>query len=242
MKNLLLFFGLILMSCNDEEVLQPIVPRTTDYISYNLNPGCVGQESIVTFDNGYNNNCGVSKIQERVNGQWMTVAEACPVNGIITYTFIPEISGSYRFRVSWIRTGKLCREDNIRFVEEEPLFIEDDCCQDYFTATALCETRNDCPYGIEFHLMITMDNWLTLVGQFPVGYNVCGIYAGDGTIIDNASGNTFSISGDFYACYDIEFVIYFETSDPDPVFGKWTIYDMNHDEIFSVVPTPCANL
>ena len=127
----------------------------------------------------------------------------------------------------------------MKLIEEEPLFIEEDCCRDYFTATALCDTRNDCPYGIEFHLMITMDNWLTLVGQFPVGYNVCGIYAEDGTIIDVASGSTFTIGGDFYACFEVVFFIYFETSAPEPFFGKWTLLDMHGDEMYSVIPTPC---
>lgn len=241
MKNLLLLvLVLILLSCNNEEVFEPILSRNTDYISYNFNPGCIGQESVVTFDNGYNNNCGISKIQERINGAWITVAEACPVNGIITYSFIPVISGSHRFRISWTRTGKLCREENIKYIEEEPLYIEGECCRDYFTATALCDSRLPCPYGIEFHIMLTMDNWLTLTGQFPAGYNVCGIYAGDGTIIDVASGNTFVISGDFYACFDVAFIVYFETSQPAPFFGKWTLMDMHGDIMYSVVPAPCS--
>ena len=241
MKNLLLlFFVLILLSCNNEEVLEPILLRNTEYISYNLNPGCVGQESIVTFNNGYNNDCGISKIQQRINGVWITVAEACPINGIITYSFVPVISGSYRFRASWTRTGKICKEENIKYVEEEPLFIEDECCRDYFTATALCDTRHDCPYGIEFHIMLTMDNWITLTGEFPIGYNVCGIYAGDGTIIDVASGNIFSISGDFYACFDVEFIVYFETRDPNPFYGKWTVTEMHGNEMYSIIPSPCT--
>lgn len=242
MKNLLLvFLVLFLLSCNNEEVFEPILSRSTDYISYNLNPGCIGQESVVTFNNGYNNNCGASKIQQRINGQWITVAEACPINGIITYSFTPVISGSYSFRVSWTRAGKLCREENIKFVEEEPLLIEEDCCRNYLTATALCDTRQPCPYGIEFHIMLTMDNWITLSGQFPVGYNVCSIFAGDGTIIDVASGNTFTISGDFYACYDVVFTVYFETSDPEPFFGRWTMIDMHGDVMYSITPAPCNN-
>jgi hypothetical protein len=197
----------------------------------------VGQQVTVTFNNGNNNNCGTSKIQFYRNG-WITVEEGTPVNGIISYTFTPSYEGNYRFRASWNKSGKFCTGESMKFFEEDPLVVHRDCCRDYFTATAVCDDSRQCPFGLEFHINMTMDNWISLTGILPLGYNFCGLYDEFGNIVEEFSGNVLEIGGDFYACIDVKFFVYFTAPTAHPTFGSWTVIDM-HGTLYHEEPSPC---
>lgn len=233
-----LFISLIfLLSCS-EDVPELQLQSRADYITYNPSPGCVGQEVTVSFDNGYGNNCGTSKIQQFINEKWVTVEQDIPLHGMITHTFVPHLAGEYRFRASWNGNGKHCEYESIKFFEEDPLIVDVDCCRDYFTATAICNLDRPCQYGIEFHFKTSIDNWVALIGDLPSGYSFCGLYDEFGNIIENYSGSHLEISGDFYACYDVTFFVYFSTSEIPPSFGTWMLKDMQ-GVLYNVRPEPC---
>src|SRR5688500_8668449 len=97
---------IFITACSTEISETSIILRSVDYITYNPLVPCTGQEVAVTFNNGYNNNCGVSRIQQRINDIWKVVWEGTPQNGLLTYSFTPQTSGSYRFRGTWNKTGK----------------------------------------------------------------------------------------------------------------------------------------
>ena len=230
---------LLLVSCSTDIAELPITLRSDiNYITYNPEIACTGQPVTVTFNNGYQNNCGISRIQQRINNIWTVVKEDIPQDGIISYSFTPHTAGNYRFRASWNKSGKNCPGENIKHIEEDPLGVVDGCCRDYFTVNAICDSGRDCPYGLEFNMMITMDNWLTLIGQLPAGYEFCGLYDEFGNIVEEFSGNTFEIGGDFYACTAIKFYIYFNTPVNPPVFGSWMLKDMN-GVLYRVEPEGC---
>lgn len=235
---LLIALSILLVSCSFETEIAPIVFRSDNHIAYNPSPACAGQEVTVTFDNGYGNNCGVSRIQQFITGTWITVMEDVPQNGIITYSFTPHTAGSYRFRVSWNKSGKDCMGDNIRPLEEDPLEVVEDCCRNYFSVTSICDAEKYCPFGVEIHFMTTIENWISITGKLPEGYSFCGLYDEYGTIIQEYSGNVMEIIGDFYPCYDVTFYIYFTAPVDDPVFGVWTVMDM-HETLYQVVATGC---
>lgn len=237
MKTPLILSFIFLLSCSDELPELRITPRS-DYITYSPGIGCVDQEVTVTFNNGYGNNCGTSKLQQFRNGNWHTVAQATPQNGMITYSFFPGVAGEYRFRASWNKTGKDCNGENIKPFEEDPLVVENDCCTDYFTATGVCNISHHCQYGVEFHFSTSVDNWIAIIGQFPEGYELCGFYDEFGNIIEVYSGNHIEISGDFYACMDIKFYVYFNSRDTSPSFGTWMVKDMQ-GVLYNVLATPC---
>ena len=240
MKAPLIFSFILLISCS-EELSEPQLSLRTDYITYNPATGCAGQKVTVIFNNGYSNNCGRSKLQQFIGGVWLTVLEDVPVNGIVTYTFTPLLPGEYRFRAAWNRSGKDCTEDNIRPFEEDPLIVERNCCQDLFTVTAICESQNECPYGVEIHFSSTVDNWIAIIGELPAGYSFCGLYDENGAIITTLSGNTFEVSGDFYACQDITLFVYFRTTDLLPSFGNWMVKDMQ-EVLYRLQAEPCTVL
>jgi hypothetical protein len=237
MKTLLIFSLIFFVSCSIE-LTEPQLSLRSDYITYNPQVGCVGQEVTVTFDNGYGNNCGTSRIQQHINGAWITVIEEVPQNGIITHAFVPGAPGNYRFRASWNKSGKFCNQENIKPFEEDPLQVERDCCQDYFTATSICDEARECPYGLEFHFMTTMDNWISITGHLPEGYSFCGFYDEYGNIIENYSGNTIELIWDVYACIDLKFFVYFTAPTEHPSFGTWTVMDM-HGVLYESEPQPC---
>ena len=238
MKTLLTISCLFLLSCTMETAEPQLVLRG-DYITYSQMPACTGQEVTVTFDNGYGNNCGTSRLQQFINGNWITVVEAEPEDGIITYSFIPAAPGAYRFRASWNKSGKNCDGDNIRPFEEDPLEVVEDCCRDYFTVTSICDESRDCLYGLEIHLMTTMENWISITGQLPEGYNFCGLYDENGNIIYDHAGNVIEIVGDFFPCFDVKFYVYFSAPVELPSFGVWTVMDM-HEMLYKVEPEPCG--
>ena len=71
MKTLLTISCLFLLSCTMETAEPQLVLRG-DYITYSQMPACTMQEVTVTFDNGYGNNCGTSRLQQFINGNWIT--------------------------------------------------------------------------------------------------------------------------------------------------------------------------
>ena len=237
MKIPLIISFIFLLSCS-EDLPELQIRSRADYISYNPAISCAGQIVTVTFNNGYGNNCGTSKLQQFINGNWVTVEQDIPVNGIITHTFTPHVAGTYRFRASWHKAGKYCEGESIKPFEEDPLMVTDDCCRDYFTATAVCNLSHQCPYGVEFHFNTSMDNWITIIGNLPAGYSFCGLYDEFGNIIETFSGTHLEIGGDFYACYDVKFFAYFTTSDSRPSFGTWMVKDMS-GVLYTVQPDPC---
>lgn len=240
MKTPLIFSLIFLLSCS-EQLSEPQLTQRGDYISYNPSIGCPGQPVKVIYNNGYGNNCGRSRLQQFIGGVWLTVMEEIPVNGIITYTFTPHIAGEYRFRASWNRTGKNCPEENIRPFEEDPLIVENACCQDLFTVTSICDPLNICPYGLEIHFNTSVDNWIAIVGELPAGYSFCGLYDENGAIIETLSGNTVMISGDFVACQEVVLFVYFRSTDLLPSFGNWTVKDMQ-EVLYRIEAEPCTVL
>ena len=238
MKNFQIFILVLFASCTMDLQEQPLMLRSGDYITYSPLTPCLGQEVTVTFDNGYGNNCGISRIQQRINDTWETVNENIPVNGLLTYTFLPPIPGTYRFRASWNRSGKDCPQENIRAFEEDPLQVEEDCCRDYFTATALCDSLRECPFGLEFHFMTTMDNWISIIGLLPEGYEFCGLYDEYGNIVEEYSGNLMEIVADIPACTEFLFQVYFNAPVRFPSFGSWQVKDM-HEILYLLEPPPC---
>lgn len=217
---------LLLASCSTDIAESPITPRSQDYITYNPPTSCKGQPVTVTFNNGYNNNCGVSRIHQRINNVWTVVQEGIPDHGVIKYSFTPPSSGTYRFRGTWNKSGKNCQGENIRPIEEEPLEVVEDCCREYFSVTPICNSGRECPYGVEIHLMTTIDNWFSITGVLPAGYSFCGLYDEYGTIIQEYSGNVMVIVGDFPRCVDGFFYAYFDAPVEPISFGSWTVKDM----------------
>lgn len=238
MKPLLLIPLIIITACSTEISEPSIILRGVDYITYNPVTPCTGQQVTVTFNNGYNNNCGVSKILQRINDVWKVVCEDVPQNGILKYTFTPASSGSYRFKASWNKTGKNCSGDNIKPVEEEPLYVIDNCCRDFFSATAVCNSDKACPYGIELHFMTSIENWISIIGKLPEGFTFCALYDDYGNIIENYSGNVMQISADFPACIEGIFYAYFDGPGRPQSFGLWTVEDM-HEVLYQMQALPC---
>lgn len=238
MKTLQIFSLIFFASCSVELPETPLMLRSGDYITYNPLTGCVGQEATVIFDNSYGNNCGTSRIQQRINETWTTVSEDIPYNGILAYSFVPQAPGSYRFRASWNKSGRDCPGENIKPFEEDPLEVVEDCCRDYFTVTAICDPARECPYGLELHFMTTIDNWISIIGQLPDGYEFCGLYDGDGLIIEEYSGNLMEIIADVPACMEFFLYAYFNAPVDYPTFGSWTVKDM-HEILYRVDPAPC---
>src|SRR5688500_1075881 len=122
MKTCPLFILLCCVSCEVELPEETIMPRSGNHITYNPLTPCNGEEVTVTFDNGYANNCGTSRIQQFINNHWTTVCEGIPVDGLLTYTYTPT-PGIYRFRASWNKSGKNCQHPNIKNLEEDPLEV-----------------------------------------------------------------------------------------------------------------------
>lgn len=238
MKTIHLIPFILLASCSTEIAEPTLTLRSEDYITYNPTTPCIGQEVTVTFDNGYNNNCGVSRIQQRINGIWTIVKEDVPLNGIIKYSFTPSAAGSYRFRGSWNKAGKNCHGENLKHVEEEPLVVIEDCCRDFFTATAVCNPEKECPYAVELHFMTTIENWIAIVGQLPEGYEFCGLYDELGNIIEEYSGNVMQIVADFPACTEGIFFAYFNSPVTPATFGNWMVKDMQ-EVLYQVEVAPC---
>lgn len=231
---------LLLAACNIDPAEAPITSRSINYITYNPEKACTGQPVTVSFNNGYNNNCGVSRIQQRINNVWTVVKEAVPQNGIISYSFTPQHPGSYRFRASWNKSGKDCPGENLKFVEEEPLEVNDDCCRDHFTVTPICNTGRECPYALEIHFMTSVENWISITGILPPGYSFCGLYDEYGNIIQEYSGNVMQISGDFPACVDGFFYAYFDAPVLPVSFGTWMVKDMQQ-VLYQVTVPSCFN-
>src|SRR5687767_10268484 len=237
MKTIYLIPFILFTSCSTELSEPAITLRSADYITYNPERPCTGQEVTVTFDNG-NNNCGVSRIQQRINDNWITVKEGTPQDGILTHSFTPQSPGSYRFRASWNKSGKNCSGENIKPLEEEPLVVVEDCCRDYFTATAVCDTARECAYGVELHFMTTIENWISITGQLPDGYEFCGLYDEFGNIIENYSGNVMQIIVDVPACNEVIFYAYFSVPVQPGTFGTWMVKDMQ-EVLYQVEVAPC---
>ena len=238
MKTLQIFSLIFLVSCSVEIPEPPLMSRSGNFITYNPLTACTGQEATATFNNGYANNCGTSQIQQRINETWITVIEDIPNDGLLTYSFIPLASGNYRFRASWNKSGKDCPGENIKPFEEDPLEVVNDCCRDYFSVTAICDPARECTYGLELHFMTTIDNWISITGQLPEGYEFCGLYDGFGNIIEVYAGNVMEIVADFPACVDGLFYAYFMAPVYPPSFGSWTVKDM-HEILYRVEPAPC---
>ena len=238
MKPLYLIPLIIITACSTEITEPSINLRSVDYIIYNPLAPCIGQEVTITFNNGYNNNCGVSRIQQRINDVWKVVYEDTPQDGKIKYSFTPPSSGSYRFRGSWNKTGKNCPGENIKPVEEEPLYVVDNCCRDFFTATAVCDSRGDCPYAVELHLMTSVENWIAIIGKLPEGYEFCGLYDEYGNIIEDITGNLIQIVADYPACTEGIFFAYFNGPGRPQSFGSWMVKDMQ-DVLYQVQVEPC---
>lgn len=238
MKTFQIFILIFFASCTLELQDHSLTLRSSDYITYSPSTPCAGQEVTVTFDNGYGNNCGISRIQQRIRNTWVTVRDGVPQNGILTYSFIPTMPGIYRFRASWNKTGKDCPQENIKALEEDPLQVVEYCCYDYFTATAVCDSLRECPFGLEFHFMTTMDNWITIIGVLPAEYEFCGLYDNYGNIVEVRTGNIMEIVADVPACTDFFFYVYFNAPVQLPSFGIWEVKDM-HGMLYHLEPPPC---
>ena len=229
---------IFIIACSTEISETTIISRSVDYITYNPSAPCTGQEVTITFNNGYSNNCGVSRIQQRINDVWKVVYEGTPHEVKISYSFTPQSPGSYRFRGSWNKTGKNCPGENIKAVEEEPLYVVDNCCRDFFTATAICNSDRECPYAVEIHFMTSVENWIAIVGKLPEGYEFCGLYDEYGNIIEEVTGNVIQIVADFPACVEGIFFAYFTGPDRPYSFGSWMVKDMQ-EVLYQEEVEPC---
>jgi hypothetical protein len=135
----LLIAAAVMSSCQKEELTAEDLSlkiASGDYFDFSTLAPCPEEEITITFDNGYNNDCGNTQIQMSYNGgDWIQVALKSPVNGEVSYTFnvSENIGDTYEFRGSWTATGgKSCSDtgENIKFENGTALdeIVVTECC------------------------------------------------------------------------------------------------------------------
>lgn len=151
--------GLFLTSCQkDDMAVNPEDALQLREVSFEYAPSdsiCVGDSITITYDNGLANDCGKSSIQMRGPGddEWTAVLQnEEPVDGEVTYTFEPELTGVYEFRAHWIRAGSpaSCPDSPPQLGwEEAEVLVVSDCdgggeeppCDTTFTGeVVVCDT------------------------------------------------------------------------------------------------------
>jgi hypothetical protein len=213
MKHLLYLLPLLLIGCSKEEI--EIQPRISADLVFSTQTPCIWETLTVTFDNGYFNNCGTSRIEIYLDSTWVLLKQATPVNGIIQVNYIPSYLGTLKFRGTYLK--KSCKYPNTKVVEE--ISVTNGCCQVYFIAQNICNS-DICQYGVEFFLRVDHDVYAIMTGTLQGG-DLCGFYDENNNIVVPMSGSLFLIEGDLYGCQVNHFYVYYNS--PVPIGTSWGV-------------------
>jgi hypothetical protein len=214
MKHLLYLLPLLLIGCSKEEI--EIQPRISADLVFSTQTPCIWETLTVTFDNGYFNNCGTSKIEIYLDSTWVLLKQATPVNGIIQVNYIPSYLGTLKFRGVFQKKGG-CKEPNTKVTEE--ISVGNDCCQNQFIAQNICNS-DICQYGVEFFLRVDHDVYAIMTGTLQGG-DLCGFYDENNNLVVPMSGSEFYIEGDLYGCQLNHFFVYYNS--PVPIGTSWAV-------------------
>lgn len=213
-----------------------------NYITYSLDEVCLGDPVTITFNNGYNNNCGNIALQMSFNGgTWVQVAMAAPVNGVLSYTFTPSAVGDYLFRGRWQASGgPSCSSTgaNIGWATATfPISVTDDCCEPGFTGEAIsCDNTREAVYtftsedDLEYIKMqggltnftgadaeVTVDGGNLVVSQWTPG---------------GSSNRVIKLEGSVDACETVTVTIRWNSTNSGGVItGAWSVKDENGVEL-----------
>lgn len=212
---LLYLLPLLLLGCTkDEELL--ILPRSGADLIFSPQEPCIEEVITITFDNGFSNNCGSSKIEVMLPDGWVTLADRTPVDGLVHTTWTTGQTGDHQFRGSWRKKGG-CSGHNTKVIES--ITVNDNCCQNYFLSRSVCGSI--CQYGVEFWLMVDQDVYAYMTGILPPEADLCGYYDENNNLVVPMSGNEFYIEGDLYGCQANHFFVYFNS--PFPPTSTWSV-------------------
>lgn len=216
-----------------------------DYIFYSQDEVCLGNEVTVTFDNGYNNNCGNAQLQVSTDGgsSWIQVASGTPSNGQLVYSFLPNAAGSYLFRAKWNATGgPSCSNtgSNISFNSATaafPIVVVEDCCELGFSGEAIsCDNTREAVYTFtadEAMEYIKIQGGLT---NFT-GADAEVIVEGGSLNVSQwtpggSSNRIIRLEGNVEACQTIVITIRWNSTNGNSVItGNWSVKDMNGMEV-----------
>lgn len=220
----------------------------SNYISYSADEICLGDAVTVTFDNGYNNNCGNMQIQMSSDGgeTWVQVAMGTPIGGILEYSFTPADEGYYLFRGKWNATGQGCSSTgtNISFAQSLTLFplsVVSDCCELGFEGVAVsCDDTREVIYTFtadEDMSFIKIQGGLT---NFTGGDAVVEVSGGNLTIDQwtpgGSSNRIIRLQGSVTACETVTIRILWNFSNSGNVItGSWSVKDSEGLELAPVI-------
>lgn len=252
MKRLSIIFAFLLIgayvikSCQKDSPTEPMALKSdaSNYISYSEDEICLGEEVTITFDNGYNNNCGNIQLQMSTDGgeTWVQVAAGSPVNGVLEYNYTPSNEGYYLFRGRWTATGAGCSStgSNISFAQSLTLFplsVISDCCELGFTGEALsCDASREAVYTFTADEAL---NYIKIQGGLTnfTGENaVIEVSGGDLSVSQwtpgGSSNRVIRLEGSVDACETVTIRILWNSSNGDEIItGSWSVKDAEGIEI-----------
>lgn len=224
---LILFVSIILCQCANKPSSAMLTGAGPSFT--HTTPACVDRTVAVEFNNGHNNNCGHTEIQQLINEVWTTVLIALPINGISIFKFVPDTIGEYYFQALW--TGnRVCVYDTVEVAWTEYQFTVIDCedCETDFTAELECNPSEQCESVITFNFISEISTHIYINGIINgPSIELCSLEY-DEPINSLEINNPISFNGDANvdACSQISFKVWFVMYDEDgQIKGEFEIKD-----------------
>lgn len=238
----------LLYSCKKEEIFKVdpnLKSSAGSYITYSDDLLCLGETLDVTFNNGYNNNCGNIQLQMSTDEgiTWVQVASGTPTNGSLIYSFIPPSADSYLFRGKWNATGgPSCSSTgaNIGFTAGTATFaviVSASCCETGFSGEAIsCDTTREAVYtftSTDSLGYIKIQGGLT---NFTGADAIITVIGGDLTVSQwtpgGSSNRIIKVEGSVEACEEITIrITWNSTNGGDIITGDWSVKDAEGVEL-----------
>jgi hypothetical protein len=257
-KNLLFFvfaamFLFAAVSCQKEDVksandlelkAKPIIEKAKVSIEASANPAAPGEEVTITVT--VDKTCGSLSIQERINGEWVTINDnnviynADPLSAEFTYT--AGVAGESRtFRARWNPSGCGGQNGGAQFSSTLVVTVEDgDCLSGIYIAATKYVTYTGNVVGDEYTIEATFKVTACQAAydvkvQGGLVANAFGIDAIDGTAINRNKNTIVNWTGvDFEAGETKDFTVVYKLKIKDnttdfPISGAWSAKGVDED-------------
>ena len=216
------------------------------YFTYSANNVCPGTTVTVTFSNTQGKDCGDFHMQmwgpNDIDWVNVTSSLSAPSGGTVSYTFVANDLGDYRFRGQWIRTGSptSCSGDNTGWQEANPKLSVVECCPftgEAFSGEAIsCGTSREAIYkfsskdGVSY---FKMQGGLT---NFTGADAVVTVTGGNLTKSQwtpgGASNRIIKVEGSVAACEEITINIKWNSTNSGGIItGAWSVKDASGIEV-----------
>lgn len=225
-----------------------VTSTNATYITLSKEKVFIGEEVTVTFDNGYNNNCGNIELQvsNDKGATWKQLAMGSVSNGKMSYSFKAIYEGEYLFRGQWIANDQDCASsgNNISLVQGQasfPLIVEKETCGLSFEGSVQsCDQNKEVV--LTFSSPETIED-ITIEGSLN-GFmgEYAEIYVDGAELIlsqwndSENSGRQIRLEGNVLGCNPITIRLKWKSKNGiKEITSPWTIKDKSGKEIIDPV-------